>query len=128
MLTDELLRRALVNPREPRRAPAKVSPVLETVIRVLEQARDPMQVQEIHVAAEQLAGQPLRRESVKAALAGNIGGGEARFARVRRGYYQVKGTQHPDEHSSFATKGSRRQLVTKTRPGSRVPRSATAVS
>ena len=65
-----------------------MSPVLETVIRVLEQAGDPMQVREIHAAAEQLAGEPLRWTSVKAALAD---GSEARFERVRRGNYRIKG-------------------------------------
>ena len=55
-LHDELLRKALIDPREPRPVPAKVSPVLETVARVLEQAGDAMQVREIHAAAERLAG------------------------------------------------------------------------
>jgi hypothetical protein len=67
-----------------------VSPVLETVMRVLEQAEDPMQVQEIHAAAEQLAGEPLLWKSVKAALAVNAEGEEARFERVRRGYYRIR--------------------------------------
>ena len=88
-LHDELLRRASVDPREPRPAPAKVSPVLETVTLVLEQAGDPMQVREIHAAAEQLAGKPLLCKSVKAALAVNADGEEARFERVRRGYYRI---------------------------------------
>jgi hypothetical protein len=64
--------------------------VLETVIRVLEQAGDPMQVREIHAAAEQLAGEPLLWKSVKAALAVNAEGDEARFERVRRGHYRIK--------------------------------------
>ena len=89
-LHDELLRKALANPREPRPVPAKVSPVLETVIRVLEQAGGPMQVREIHAAAEQLAGEPLLRTSVKAALAACADGSEARFERVRRGYYRIR--------------------------------------
>ena len=59
VLHDELLSEALANPREPRPAPVKVSPVLETVIRVLEQAGSQMQVRKIHAAAEQLAGEPL---------------------------------------------------------------------
>jgi hypothetical protein len=67
--------------------------VLETVIRVLEQAGDPMQVWEIHEAAEQLAGEPLLWKSVKAALAVNAEGEEARFERVRRGYYRIKRTR-----------------------------------
>jgi len=89
-LHDELLCKALINPREPRLVPARVSPVLETVIRVLEQAGTPMQVREIHAAAEQLAGEPLLWKSVKAALAINAEGEEARFERVRRGYYRIK--------------------------------------
>jgi len=86
-LHDELLRKALANPREPRPVPAKVSPVLETVTLVLERARIPMRAREIHAAAEQLAGEPLRWTSVKAALAD---GSEARFERVRRGYYRIR--------------------------------------
>ena len=49
-----------------------------------------MSVREIHAAAEELAGEPLRWESVKAALATNAEGGEARFERVRRGYYRIR--------------------------------------
>jgi hypothetical protein len=89
-LHDELLRKAVVNPREPRPAPAKVSPVLGTVTLILERAETPMPVREIHAAAEQLAGEPLRWTSVKAALAANAEGSEARFERVRRGYYRIR--------------------------------------
>ena len=89
-LHDELLRKALANPREPRSAPAKVSPVLETVTLVLELAGEPMRAREIHAAAEQLAGEPLRWTSVKAALAACADGSEARFERVRRGYYRIR--------------------------------------
>ena len=58
---------------------------------VLEQAGKPMRVREIHAAAEQLAGKPLRWTSVKAALAAYAKGSEARFERVRRGYYRIRG-------------------------------------
>ena len=64
--------------------------MLETVTLVLERAGEPMQVREIHTAAEQLAGNPLRRTSVKAALAACADGSEARFERVRRGYYRTR--------------------------------------
>ena len=67
-----------------------MSPVLETVTLVLEQAGDPMHVREIHAAAEQLAGEPLLWKSVKAALAVNAEGDGARFERVRRGYYRIR--------------------------------------
>ena len=90
-LRDELLRRALVNPREPRPTPAKVSPVLETVTLVLELAGEPMRVREIHAAAEQLAGESLRWSSVKGTLAAYAGGSNPRFERVRRGYYRIRG-------------------------------------
>jgi hypothetical protein len=82
-LHDELLRKALVNPREPRPTSPKVSPVLETVTLVLELAGEPMRVREIHAAAEQLLGQPLRWTSVKGELAGYASGPERRFRRVR---------------------------------------------
>jgi len=89
-LHDELLCKALVNPREPRTAPTKVSPVLETVTLVLERAGEPMRACEIHAAACELAGRPLLWSSVKAALAAYAEGSDARFERVWRGYYQAR--------------------------------------
>ena len=65
-----------------------MSPVLETVIRVLEQAGDAMPAREIHAAACELLGKPLLLKSVKAALAAHTDGPKPRFERVRRGYYQ----------------------------------------
>jgi hypothetical protein len=91
-LHDKLLWKASINPCEPQPVPAKVSPVLETVIRVLEKAEDPMQVREIHATAEQFAGKPLLWKSVKAALAVIAEGSEPRFERARRGYYRIKRT------------------------------------
>jgi len=90
VLHDELLRRALANPREPRPVPAKVSPVLETVTLVLERAGEPMRAREIHAAACELVGEQLLWKSVKAALAACAVGNEACFERVRRGYYRIK--------------------------------------
>ena len=86
-LHDELLRRALVSPRKPRPAPAKVSPVLETVTMVLERAGEPMRAREIHAAAKQLAGEPLRWTSVKSALSTGAAGEKPHFRRVRHGVY-----------------------------------------
>src|SRR5438094_8604260 len=59
---------AAQEPRRPRAAPPRVSPVLETVALVLERADRPMRAKEIHLVAETLAGMPLRWPSVKAAL------------------------------------------------------------
>jgi len=52
-----------------------------------------MRAREIHAAAEQLAGEPLRWTSVKGTLTAYTGGCEARFERVRRGHYRIKKTQ-----------------------------------
>jgi hypothetical protein len=87
-LHDELLRKALVNPREPRPAPARVSPVLETVTLVLELAERSMRVREIHAAASELVGEPLLWASVKAALAAGAAGEQPRFRRVGHGVYE----------------------------------------
>ena len=89
VLHDELLRKAQVNPREPRSVPAKVSPVLETVTLVLERAGKPMPAREIHAAACELVGEPLLWNSVKAALTKNVTGEYPRFRRVRHGVYQL---------------------------------------
>ena len=91
-LHDYLLRKALANPQAPRSVLAKVSPVLETVIRVLEQAGKPMQAREIHAAAEQLAGEPLLWKSVKAALSAGVTGERPRFLRVGHGVYEIAGS------------------------------------
>ena len=64
--------------------------MLETVTRVLERAGEPMRAREIHTEAERLLGEPLRWTSVKAALAANAETGEARFERVRHGYYRIR--------------------------------------
>ena len=89
VLNDELLRKAQANPREPRPAPAKVSPVLETVTLVLELAGEPMPAREIHAAACELVGEPLLWKSVKAALSADVAGEHPRFRRVRHGVYQI---------------------------------------
>jgi hypothetical protein len=63
-----LVERAIDAPQEPRAAPPKPNPVLETVTLVLEQAGPPMRAREIHAAACELLGRPLRWSSVKGIL------------------------------------------------------------
>ena len=84
----QLLRKAAADPRRPRSAPPKVSPVLETATLVLERAEQPMRVREIHAAAQEIVGKTLLRTSVKAALAVGTTGRSPRFQRVRHGVYQ----------------------------------------
>ena len=44
---------------------------------------------DVHAAAEQLLGQPLKWTSVKATLAEHAGTSESRFERVSRGRYRL---------------------------------------
>jgi hypothetical protein len=90
-----LLQEAAANPQQPRPAPPRASPVLETIVLVLELARQPMRAREIHAAAEKLAGETLRWTSVKAALAAEVLRQRPRFQRTGHGVYQlaVKGVK-----------------------------------
>jgi len=86
---ERLLRTAAANPRQPRSSSIHPSPVLETITCVLERSDRPMRACEIHTAAEQLFGQPLRWTSLKGALAEHASSPERRFRRVRRGVYEL---------------------------------------
>lgn len=88
-LHGRLVAKAAADPRPPRAAPPKASPVLETVTRVLEQAGRPLRACEIHAAAERLACGPLLWSSVKGTLAAYSSGEAPRFRRVSRGVYQL---------------------------------------
>ena len=83
-----LLDRAESSPRQPRPAPPKATPVLETITLVLELAAQPMRAREIHIAAQELTGETLLWTSVNAALAAGATGRSPRFERVRHGVYQ----------------------------------------
>ena len=89
-LKGRLLEKAATNPAPPRSVPARMSPVLATVTRVLEQADRHMRACEIHASAQELVGHTLRWTSVKAALAAGARGDSPRFERVRLGTYRVR--------------------------------------
>lgn len=72
----------------PRDPPPRMSPVLACVTQVLEQADRPMRACEVHAAAQERAGVPLRWTSVKAALSAGASGAAPRFERVRYGVYR----------------------------------------
>jgi len=84
-----LIAKAASDSREPRPAPAKVSPVRETVTLVLEQSERPLQATEIYVAACELAGEPLLRSTVRSALSAGSKGDLARFRRLGWGVYEA---------------------------------------
>jgi len=86
-----LVERAAIHPRVPRPAPVGVPRVTAVVMSVLSTAPGPMGVHDVHVAAEFLAGVPIRHKSVKAALAAGTCGVEPRFERARRGVYRLTG-------------------------------------
>ena len=65
-----------------------MSPVIEAVTLVLEQADRPLRAREIQAASEALAGETLLWTSVKAALAAGASGDSPRFQRIRYGVYQ----------------------------------------
>ena len=90
----ELLSKATASPREPRPTPAVPPAVLATARQVLEQASRPMPISEIHYAAEKLAGGPLLRTSLKAALAAGTSTRSPHFRRVRHGVYELTPTKH----------------------------------
>jgi hypothetical protein len=85
-----LLETAAEHPWQARSAPSKTSPVLKTVTLVLALAGEPMQAREIHFAAEELLGKPVRWPSVRAALSAYAIGGDRRFRRVGHGRYELQ--------------------------------------
>jgi len=64
--------------------------VLEAVIRVLADRKEPMRARDVHSAVEALLGEPVRWGSVKKCLSSNINGTSPRFVRVSRGRYCVR--------------------------------------
>lgn len=76
--------RAIATPRPVRRKP---QPVLETILRILQEADGPLHTREIHARAEEVLGQPVSWSSVKDRLSIYSRGDRPRFRRVRRGWY-----------------------------------------
>jgi hypothetical protein len=88
-LCGRLLAKAAESPVLPRSAPPKLTPVLETVTRVLEQADRPLRAREIHEAAELLYGGTILWSSVKGTLANYSSGETPRFRRASEGGYEL---------------------------------------
>ena len=59
-----------------------------------------MRARALQVQIEALFGEPVRRATVKAALAGNLKGPAPRFVRVSRGRYEVSAALCPRPTSS----------------------------
>jgi hypothetical protein len=63
--------------------------VVNTIAAVLELADQPMRARDIHAAAQDLLGAPIKWTSVKATLAANASGSQPRFHRTAYGRYQT---------------------------------------
>lgn len=74
-----------------RQRPRRPGWVLTAVVQVLADRDEPMRARDIHAAVEASQGEPVRRSSVKAALAANVLGASPRFVRVARGRYVLAG-------------------------------------
>ncbi len=70
-----------------RQRPRRPGWVLKAVVQVLADRDEPMRTRDIHAVVEASHGEPVRRASVKAALAANVLGASPRFVRVARGRY-----------------------------------------
>ncbi len=95
-LKDKLHTRASPQP-EPfpnkRSLPRTTVPVAKTIIHVLEQAGDPMSVQRIHRACEQLIGRPVVYGTVRDWLSDNAK--TNKVTRVKHGIYRLASPSQP---------------------------------
>ena len=71
-----------------RNLPRTTVPVAKTITRVLQHAEEPMSVQRIHVACEQLLGQPVVYGTVRDWLSDNAK--TDKVTRVKHGIYRLK--------------------------------------
>jgi len=63
--------------------------VLEAVLHVVADQKEPMRTRDVHSAVEVLLGEPVRWGSVKKCLSSNVIGTSPRFVRVARGRYAL---------------------------------------
>jgi hypothetical protein len=61
--------------------------IVNAIVRVLADRREPMQARAIHAAVEALLREPVLWGSVKSSLATHVSGSTPRFVRVARGRY-----------------------------------------
>ena len=80
---------ALADPKTPRPPPPRIGAIVDTITAVLELADQSMRARDIHSAAEELLGEPIKRSSVKATLATHASGPHPRFQRTGYGRYRI---------------------------------------
>ena len=74
----------------PRPVRGKSQPVLETILRILQEVDGPVHAREIHARAEEILGEPVSWSSMKDRLSIYSRGGAPRLRRVRRGWYRLR--------------------------------------
>jgi hypothetical protein len=79
----------VLNPKTPSLPPRKIGDVIDTITAILEHADQPMRARDIHAAAEDRLGRPIKWTSAKATLAAHASGSRPRFERVGHGRYRI---------------------------------------
>ena len=91
VLKKKLLARESARGEPLRRLPRRQGSVLAAVTRVLELAREPMMMSDIHEAVKRVLDDSVPLSTVKDALSAHTVGGDQRFKRVRHGIYELAG-------------------------------------
>jgi len=90
------------SPPKSRKLSPRQGSIIDAVVRVLSDQSRPLQAREVHAGVEALLEEPVRWDSVKAALAGNVQGAAPRFVRVARGRYAICAASSPQPPSPRA--------------------------
>jgi len=80
--------------------------VLEAVLRVLSERKEPMQARDVYGAVAALLGEPVRWGSVKKCLSSSVVGVAPRFVRVARGRYAVRSAKTNAGTTGHGRKGA----------------------
>lgn len=86
-LREKLLRAATNQPKRPKRLRLRTGAIQAAVVEVLAAASEPMQVRDIHAAAEKLLEERLSADSVNSCLSTGVKGKSPLFKRLTRGRY-----------------------------------------
>ncbi len=88
-LQERLHTLTLLTPKTASSPPPKIGAVIDTITAILEHADQPMRARDIHTAAEDRLGRPIKWTSVKATLAEHASGARPRFQRTSYGRYRI---------------------------------------
>ena len=75
--------------------PPRIGAVVDSIAQVLELADRPMRARDIHAAAQELLGEPIKWSSVKATLGAHASTPLGRFERISHGRYRLASANDP---------------------------------